>query len=150
MRQQRPNNARIFVRKRHGGDIRIAPFGQTHQPPRGFIDTALEAKHHGTGTVDQQSSQIPIATFTDAKQAGRFASAAVTFGLARDRFAEKLRECVFPQREGSVERLLRHAKHKFAARGDEAQCRHILAVGVCGDISVLGCVQRTALPQIDR
>ena len=68
MRQERPNNARVFVRQSYGGNIRITPFGHTHQPSGRFFGMALEAKQHGTGTVDQQSSQVRVATFTDAEQ----------------------------------------------------------------------------------
>src|SRR5688572_29323205 len=70
MRKQRPDDAGILVGESNRSDIRITPRCDAREPPVGLLGTALDTHQHGARPVNQQSSQVRIATLTDAQQNG--------------------------------------------------------------------------------
>jgi hypothetical protein len=59
MGQQRPDNPRMFVGKRHGRDVRIAPRLYTLQPGRGGdLRTMQELMGHKTITMTLRYSHL--------------------------------------------------------------------------------------------
>ena len=67
MRQQRPNDARVFVGQRDRRHILVAPLGQ-RLDPGARIGLVLRVKDHGPRAVYQQRSQVGIAPLADAQQ----------------------------------------------------------------------------------
>ena len=68
MSRQRPSDAGVLVRERHGSDVLVAPIKQPLKPPIRGVGPAFGNPHHRTRPVDQQRAQVNVPALADPKE----------------------------------------------------------------------------------
>ena len=66
--QQRPGESRVFVGHRHGRDVVMSASGELTKPRSSAIRPCLCELNQSSATMDEQGSQVDVASFADAKQ----------------------------------------------------------------------------------
>ena len=66
--QHRPCDTRIFIRQRHGGDVAVAPSSKRLCPSAAGVFFAHTGIQGRSRTVNQQCSQLRVATLADVSQ----------------------------------------------------------------------------------
>ena len=77
--RHRPEDPGVFIGQRHGCFVKPAPCNQGLQPSAQFIAFARTVFQHGTGAMNQQGTEVAIASLADA-QINQLVATAMLFG----------------------------------------------------------------------